>query len=62
MTKIPSLPDGDFGFPSLEQWIESCGGYHKIPVDAWTLWDRLYEAYRQHRPETNHTTKGAAKG
>jgi hypothetical protein len=35
--------------PDLQEWIKFYGGYYNIPPAAWARWDRLYEAYREHR-------------
>jgi len=42
-------PSSDDGVPDLREWIKFYGGYQNIPPAAWARWDRLYEAYREHR-------------
>ena len=48
--KFPPPSDNGLGLPDLQEWIKFYDGYYNIPPAAWERWDRLYEAYREHRP------------
>jgi hypothetical protein len=39
-----SLPFGDGGAPDLQRMVRCCGGYPRIPVEAWAEHDRLLAA------------------
>jgi hypothetical protein len=46
---FPSHSDDGRELPDLQEWIKFYGGYSNLPPAAWARWDRLYEAYREHR-------------
>jgi hypothetical protein len=37
------FPTTTSSFPNLQQWVAHYGGYHNIPPEAWSWWDRLHE-------------------